>query len=86
MQSRLESLIEAILNCMIGFGISFLANAVVLPIVGLPVTISQNIIIGLALTVVSVARQYALRRFCQSHLARLKLRIVGFLSKRATTL
>ena len=81
MQTRLESLIEAILNCCIGFGISFLANAIVLPLVGLPVTIVQNVIIGLALTVVSVARQYALRRFCQAHLVRLKLWIVGFLRK-----
>lgn len=81
MQSRLESLIEAILNCMIGFGISFLANAVVLPLVGLPVTISQNVIIGLALTVVSVARQYALRRWCQKYLVSTKNWIVGFLRK-----
>lgn len=66
---------------MIGFGISFLANAVVLPLVGLPVTISQNIIIGLALTVVSVARQYALRRWCQSYLVSTKNWIVGFLRK-----
>lgn len=81
MQSRLESLIEAILNCMIGFGISFLANAVVLPLVGLPVTIAQNVIIGLALTVVSVARQYALRRWCQIYLVSTKNWIVGFLRK-----
>lgn len=67
-QTKLESLIEAIINTIIGFCISFVANAVLLPLVGLPVTVSQNILIGLGMTVVSVARQFFIRRWAQYHL------------------
>ena len=80
-QTKLESLIEAIINTVIGFCISFIANAILLPLVGLPVTISQNILIGLGMTVVSVARQYTIRRWAQKHLTKFKQRVVMFFSK-----
>lgn len=80
-QTKLESLIEAIINTIIGFCISFVANAVLLPLVGLPVTVTQNVLIGLGMTVVSVARQYVIRRWAQKHLTRFKNSIVMFFSK-----
>lgn len=81
MQTKLESLIEAFINVFIGFWISFCANAIVLPLVGLPVSVSQNILIGLALTIVSVARQYTIRRWAQKYLTATKVWIVKFLKK-----
>lgn len=70
LQTRFESLAEAVINIAIGFWISFAANAVILPLVGLPVNIHQNLMIGFFMTFVSVARQYAIRRWAQVHLRR----------------
>ena len=46
MQTRLESLVEAFINCVLGYLVSFMANAIILPMVGIPVTIKQNLMIG----------------------------------------
>lgn len=83
MQTRLESLVEAVINCVIGYGISFMANAILLPLVGLPVSIKQNLLIGAGMTVVSVARQYAIRRWVQVHLQRLHHNIVSWIERHA---
>lgn len=83
MQTRLESLVEAVINCVIGYGISFMANAIMLPLVGLPVSIKQNLLIGAGMTVVSVARQYAIRRWAQVHLQRLHHNIVTWIERHA---
>lgn len=83
MQTRLESLVEAVINCVIGYGISFTANAILLPMVGLPVTVKQNLLIGAGMTAVSVARQYAIRRWAQVHLHRLHHNIVTWIQRHA---
>ena len=67
-QSKLESLIEAILNTLVGFFISFLVSAILLPAVGIPVSLSQNLLISLVMTFVSVARGYVIRRYAQKNL------------------
>lgn len=61
-QSRKASLAEAILNTMIGFWISVLANLLLLPLWGFQVSLTQSIEIGIAFTFVSIARSYILRR------------------------
>lgn len=82
MQSRLDSLVEAFINVLIGYWISFTANAVVLPLVGLPVSWKQNLAIGGFMTIVSVARQYTIRRWAQQRLTQLRERIVTALLAR----
>jgi hypothetical protein len=77
LQTRLESLIEAFINIAIGYWISFLANAIVLPLVGLNVTWRQNLMIGFFMTFVSVARQYGIRRWAQKYLRQFKLVVVA---------
>jgi hypothetical protein len=61
-QSRLGSLIETITNIVIGFIISMSINAWILPAMGYHVTLTQNFIITVTFTVVSIIRSYALRR------------------------
>jgi hypothetical protein len=78
-QTRLESFVEAWINVFIGFWISFAANAIVLPMVGLPVSVHQNLMIGFFMTFVSVARSYMIRRWAQAHLRRLQESIVTYL-------
>lgn len=62
MQSRTMSLIEAIANVIIGYGVAVATQAVVFPLFGLHASLDQNLAIGLIFTVVSLARSYALRR------------------------
>ena len=45
-QTRLGSLIEAMLNVGIGFVINMAANFVILPLVGFNITLGQNLFIG----------------------------------------
>jgi hypothetical protein len=82
MQSRLDSLVEAFINVLIGYWISFAANALILPLVGLPVSVKQNLAIGGFMTIVSVARQYGIRRWAQQSLTKLRVRIVDYLTAR----
>lgn len=84
MQTRLESLVEAFINCTVGYWISIAANAIILPMVGIPVTAKQNLLIGAGMTVVSVARQYAIRRWAQVHLRRLQVNIVNWIKSKCT--
>jgi hypothetical protein len=62
-QTRLGSLIEALANVAVGFGINYAMNLVILNgIMGMSITLTENLYIGLMFTVVSVARSYILRR------------------------
>lgn len=80
-QTKVESFIEACINTVVGFAISTIANAIILPLVGLPVSLGQNLLIGLGMTLVSVARQYVLRRWAQKHLTNVKNSVVQFFSR-----
>ena len=61
-QKKFHSLVEAIFNTIFGFGISMIANIVVLPLFGFHPTIKDAFNIGLIFTVISIARSYVLRR------------------------
>ena len=61
-QTRLGSLIESFANVFVGFGVSFAANLVVLPIFGYSPTVGAALAIGAIMTVISIARSYILRR------------------------
>ncbi len=67
-QTKLGSLIEACINVVIGFGINFCANLLILPLFGFHISLSNNFIMGLLFTVISVARSYAIRRFFNAKL------------------
>ena len=62
MQSRLQSLIEAWANTLIGYAINIGVQLIVYPLYGATFTFSQNIQIGLIFMAVSIARSYVLRR------------------------
>ena len=61
-QSRRMSLIETVASIAIGFAVSLVLTAIVLPAYGLPVTFAQNLQITAAFTVASVIRGYLVRR------------------------
>ena len=61
-QSRRMSLIEAVTNVAIGYGVAVLAQLAISPLFGIAVSLGDNLAIGAAFTVVSLARSYAVRR------------------------
>jgi hypothetical protein len=61
-QSRRMSLIEAIVNVVVGFAVALLTQIAVFPVFGLQVSLSENLAISLLFTTVSIGRSYALRR------------------------
>lgn len=62
MQSRVDSFMEAVTNTAIGFCVSLVTWIVVAWAYGIPMTWVTNLSITGIFTVVSIARQYVLRR------------------------
>lgn len=80
-QTRLGSLIEAFMNVLIGFGINFCANLVILPLFGYTPSLMDNFQIGLLYTVVSIARSYAIRRWFNARLHDAAQRMAGNIAR-----
>lgn len=67
-QTRLGSLIEALMNTAIGFVISMVISVLVYPAFGHRFTLAQNAGITLIFTVASITRGYVLRRWFNARL------------------
>ena len=63
MQSKLESLYEAVINTFIGFVIAFISQLIFFPIVGIEATLGQNVLLTILFTLVSIVRTYIIRRY-----------------------
>ena len=63
-QARLDSLIEVLVSTAIGFGVSLVTWAILAWAYGIPMTIGTNLQITAWFTVVSIIRQYVIRRIC----------------------
>lgn len=61
-QSKQKSLIESVIQTIIGLGTSILIQVILYPIMGIPVTFFQNIIITAVFFAVSIVRGYFVRR------------------------
>ena len=61
-QSRKMSLVESLANVLVGYFVAVATQMMVFPLFGLAVTVSDNLLIGLIFTAVSIVRSYALRR------------------------
>ena len=55
-QSRLMSLVEAVTNVAVGYGVAVVTQLLVFPMFGLATTLGQNLAIGTIFTTVSLAR------------------------------
>jgi hypothetical protein len=63
MQTRMDSLMEAVVNILIGLSISTVANLVLLEIIlGFPMSFAVNALISSVFTVISLIRSYTIRR------------------------
>jgi len=63
MQTRRHSLIESCANVAIGFLVSLVATATVLPAAGVQTSLRQNVGITAAFTAISIVRSYLVRRW-----------------------
>lgn len=61
-QTKQKSFIESVIQTIIGLGTSILIQVILYPIMGIPVTFSQNLIITLVFFTVSIVRGYFVRR------------------------
>lgn len=65
-QSRAMSLVESLSNIAVGFGLSVGAQALVLPMLGVPIPLTANLIFAVVMTVISIARSFGLRRLFEA--------------------
>ena len=61
-QTRWMSLVEAVTNVLVGYGVAVATQWAVFPLFGLHATLQENLAIGLIFTAVSLVRSYLLRR------------------------
>ena len=61
-QPRLMSLVAAVANVIVGYGVAVVTQILIFPVFGLQTTLAQNLKMGAVFTIVSLGRSYALRR------------------------
>lgn len=65
-QSRLMSLVEAIANVAVGYGVAVVTQLVVFPWFDLPARLDDAMAIGAIFTAVSIMRSFLLRRLFEA--------------------
>lgn len=65
-QSRAMSLVEAIANVIVGYGVAVVTQILIFPVFGLQTTLVQNLKLGGIFSLVSIARSFALRRLFEA--------------------
>lgn len=61
-QSKIESLIESLLNIFVGYGVALIAQIVIFPLFNIYVSHYEHAAIGGLFTIVSLVRSYTIRR------------------------
>jgi hypothetical protein len=62
MQSKTHSLIESMVNVIVGYLVALISQVIIFPFFGIDITFRDNIFIGMWFTVISIIRSYILRR------------------------
>ena len=65
-QTKKKSLIESTVQTLIGLGTSILVQITIYPLMGIPVTFEQNLIITAVFFIVSIVRGYLVRRLFET--------------------
>jgi len=81
-QTKLISVVESLTNITIGMGIALASQYVIFPAVGIHgISHGTHIQITVYFTMVSFARSYVVRRYFDSHLHAIALRVSGVTEK-----
>ena len=67
-QTRLGSLIESVMNILIGYGVALASQIAIFPMFDIHVSLSTNLWIGAWFTAISLVRSYVIRRWFNSKL------------------
>jgi len=62
-QTRMSSFTESVVNMTSGYVIGVLSQIAVFPVLGVSVTMGENLILGVYFTIVSIVRSYVVRRW-----------------------
>ncbi|MCG9678719.1 hypothetical protein [Vibrio sp. Isolate24] len=62
MQSKKQSLIESVINVVIGYVVALLSQLTIFPLFGVHLPLTDNLLIGAFFTIVSIIRSYVIRR------------------------
>jgi hypothetical protein len=65
-QSRTMSFVEAATNVVVGFAFALVTQFAVFPMLGLAVSVTNNLILGCIFTTVSMVRSFTLRRMFEA--------------------
>ena len=65
-QSRMMSLVEAVTNVAVGYGLAVVTQILIFPVFGLQTTLGQNLAMGGIFTIVSLFRSFVLRRLFEA--------------------
>lgn len=63
MQTKTQSLIESFCNILIGYVVAVISQLLVFPLFDINVPLSDNLLIGLYFTIISLVRSYIIRRY-----------------------
>lgn len=81
MQSRLSSLIESILNILIGYTVAILSQLAIFPLFSIHIPFHDNLYIGAWFTLISLIRSYAIRRWFNARLHRISNQLADELER-----
>ncbi len=70
MQSRKQSLIESVVNVLVGYVVALISQLVIFPLFGVNLPLTDNLIISAFFTTVSIVRSYLIRRVFNRNLNR----------------
>ena len=62
-QTRVNSMIESLTNVGIGYCVAIASQLLVFPLFDINIPFSDNLLIGLYFTIISIARSYIVRRW-----------------------
>ena len=63
MQTKKQSLIESVVNILIGYFTAVFSQLLIFPLFDINIPIQDNLLIGLYFTLISLARSYLIRRY-----------------------
>ena len=66
-QTKAQSAVESVVNVAVGYGVSLAANVTILPLFGVVISLSDNLLIGAIYTAISIVRSYCVRRLFNRH-------------------
>lgn len=70
-QTRMGSLIESLMNIVIGYGVALISQIVIFPLFDVYVSMTTNMLIGAWFTLISLVRSYVIRRWFNARLHRM---------------